>query len=420
MKNSIVELKNVLTKSRPSFAFLREPQLFQCDAKQTFQFVEGEYCWHLNSEDVLDPELPTISSRSHGGTVALWQRELDPHVEVVPTTTSAFLPIVLMMPGLRTSIHMAVYLPTHGKDSEFVSDLAELRNVLDELNERFTNPVIYIRGDGNVNSNNKMRVILLRQLIADYELTETDIGHTTYHHFVGNGSYDSTIDVLLHSSIDQVTETVGEILCIHDYPALLSHHDVILSTFTVPIKEQEVNLAKLVTAPKCNNTRTRIIWSTEGQVKYADLVSSYPREAREKWLDPRSQDSMSVLLSVTNNIMSKCATLTNDFKVLGTKHKTKSKKIPKIIKTANNKMIKAHKKYKIHEKSLGAKHANVLHSKASFKLTKTKYRQALRQDRLRENLERYKKLGSIFSKPSSAYSYLRSCRQSKATRIDQL
>ena len=77
------------------------------------------------------------------------------------------------------------------------------------------------------------------------------------------------------------------------------------------------------------------------------------------------------------------------------------------------------KKYKINEKSLGAKHANVLHSKVQ-KLTKTKYRQALRQDRLRENLERYKKLDSIFSKPSSAYSYLRSCRQSKATRIDQL
>ena len=77
------------------------------------------------------------------------------------------------MPGLKTSVHVTLYMPTHGKDSEFVSDLAELRNCLDNLVERFSDPILYIRGDSNVNSNNIPRVVLLQQLIKDYAPVDT-------------------------------------------------------------------------------------------------------------------------------------------------------------------------------------------------------------------------------------------------------
>ena len=126
-------LKDVLSDQKVSLACLSEPQLFQCDAKQILQYVEGEYCWHLNSDDLSDPELPTVKSRAHGGTLMLWLKELDPYIEVINTKNTAFLPIILNMPGLRVSIHVSIYLPTHGKDSEFVADLADLRNCLDEL-----------------------------------------------------------------------------------------------------------------------------------------------------------------------------------------------------------------------------------------------------------------------------------------------
>ena len=115
LKNSVYELHNILEKAKPSFAFLSEPQLFQCDANQFFQYIWGGYCWHLNSEDLHDPELPMTQNRSFGGTAVLWQKNLDPYVEVVSTTSAAFLPIILKMPGLRTSIHIAIYMPTHGK-----------------------------------------------------------------------------------------------------------------------------------------------------------------------------------------------------------------------------------------------------------------------------------------------------------------
>ena len=350
----------------------------------------------------------------------MWQRDLDPFIEVISTATTAFLPIILKIPGLRTSIHISIYFPTHGKDGEFVSDLAELRNCLDELTERFPDPVIFIRGDGNTNANNKMRVTLLKQLIVEYKLMETELGHSTYHHFVGNGNYDSMIDILLHSDIEHVNEAVTSILCVHDHPELLSHHDVIMSNFTIPTYDQPPITTKLVAAPRCDHTRTKINWSDEGKVKYADLVGPYLREAREKWLNSSSQTSMSVLLSLTNSIMSKCACQTNDFKIVGQKLRTKSRKIPLAIKCSRNKMITAHKKLKTAEKLLGSKSGHVPHTKTAFICNKRKYRQVLRQYRLRDSLERYAKLDDIFVNPTSAYCYLRQCRKSKATQIEHL
>ena len=413
-------MKSVLSNSRPTFAFLSEPQLFQCDAKQIFKYLDGEYCWHLNSDDLLDPELPLVRSKSHGGTLMLWLRELDPYIEVINTTSTAFLPIVLKMPDLKISIHVSIYMPTHGKDAEFVSDLADLRNCLDDLHDRYIDPIVYIRGDGNVNANNRMRVTLLKQFISDYKLAKTEIGHTTYHHFVGNGSYDSMIDVLLHTSRNQVTECVNNIMCVHDYPDLLSHHDMIISSFTIPTQKAPPVPTNLVRAPKCDLNRTKIIWSIDGQKDFSELVGPYLRQAREKWLDANSQTSMSVLLSITNSILSKCATVTNQHKTLGTKLKAKSQPIPKLIKSATNKMIKAHKKFKQTENSSNTKPGEVLKLKATFNCTKKRYRQVVRQHRLRDSLERYQKLDDIFEKPSTAFSYLRSCRKTKPTQIEQL
>ena len=171
IKNSIFFLKDILSGSEISFVCISEPQIYQCHANQVLSYLEGEYCWYLNSEDILDPELPLVRSKAHGGTLLLWLKELDPYIEVVSTNTNAFLPVILKMPGLKISVHIALYMPTHSKDTEFVADLAEIRNCLDDLTARFSYPVFYIRGDGNVNPNNTMRVILLQQLMKDYNLS---------------------------------------------------------------------------------------------------------------------------------------------------------------------------------------------------------------------------------------------------------
>ena len=124
---------------------------------------------------------------------------------------------------------------------------------------------------------------------------------------------------------------------------------MILSSFTIPAQAviQPSTLPDI--APKLDHTRTRIVWSEQGQQEYCELVGPHLRQAREQWLDASSQQSMSVLLSVTSEILTKCATMTNKFKVVGAKTATRSRNIPKAIRLATNKLIKAHKVLKKHE-----------------------------------------------------------------------
>ena len=72
LKNSVFMIKTVLKSQKISFACLSEPQIYQCDISKICEYLEGEYCWHLNSADLHDQDLPLISSKAHGGTLMLW------------------------------------------------------------------------------------------------------------------------------------------------------------------------------------------------------------------------------------------------------------------------------------------------------------------------------------------------------------
>ena len=96
--------------------------------------VCDEYCYYLNSDDLYDMDLPFEKSKAVGGTLGMWRKWLEPYIHVHPVQTSAILPLVLQLPGTKTSVHIGIYLPTSGKDYEFVSELAYLNNCLDELN----------------------------------------------------------------------------------------------------------------------------------------------------------------------------------------------------------------------------------------------------------------------------------------------
>ena len=140
-------------------------------------FVRGDYCCHLSSDDLIDPELAIVRSRAVGGTMLLWRKCIDPFVSIHPVTSSAFLPIILKLPDAQVSIHIAIYLPTSGKDAEFVTELASLRICLENLLEMYDDPVIYIRGDGNTNKKNHSRVSILDQFLTDFSLSSVKIDH---------------------------------------------------------------------------------------------------------------------------------------------------------------------------------------------------------------------------------------------------
>ena len=117
IKSHAYVLSDVLLSHLPDMAFLSEPMIFQTDLENSMSYVQHEYCYWLSSEDLHEPDIPLIKSKAAGGTLAMWRKWLDPHISVHHVQSCAFLPLVLKLPGARTSVHIALYLPTHGKDA---------------------------------------------------------------------------------------------------------------------------------------------------------------------------------------------------------------------------------------------------------------------------------------------------------------
>ena len=104
-------LAEILEQENISLAFLSEPQVYQCDISGIAQYIRHDYCYALNSDDLYDPELPLSGNNAKGGTMGMWRSSLDPYVKVVEVSSSAFLPLLLTLPGYCPSVHVALYLP---------------------------------------------------------------------------------------------------------------------------------------------------------------------------------------------------------------------------------------------------------------------------------------------------------------------
>ena len=395
--------------------------MFQCDANRVMKDLSTEYCFYLNSSDLQDPDLPLVCNKAYGGTMVMWRTCHDPYVDIHPVNSSSILPIILRLPGHQVSVHIAVYLPTHGKDSEFFSELANLRNCIEELSVLLNDPPVYIRGDANVNPKNQVRVPVFKQFIHDFCLRNSPIAHKTYHHFTGNGLYDSNIDILLHPVKINASEVVSRILCINDYPELQSHHDVIMSQFTIPGLVQNSSTADVISAPRIQHTRKKIHWSDDGIDDYANLLKPQLERIRQNWFDPSSQASMSLLMQMNTSVMSKCAELTNKSAVIGAKKVQKPDKVPAVIKKAKDKMNKIHKKLQTIQLDHTSEPSTMIAAKLSFNEARRNYRQTVRKYQLGADMDWDQTLFSIAkNKPGRVYDHIKACRRTKPTQIEKL
>ena len=137
---------------------------------------------------------------------------------------------------------------------------------MEQLNEKFPDCIIFIRGDANCSSKCPDRSALFHHFIHSHNFKKVTINHPTYHHFTGNGGSDSDVDILLHSDQPHVSEVVINILCKLDHPTLLSHHDIIISKCSFPFSPQNDSVIpdpRLITAPRIENIRTRTIWDSD-------------------------------------------------------------------------------------------------------------------------------------------------------------
>ena len=385
---------------------------FLSDIDMYMKTVRHEYSYWLNSDDKHDPELPLSTPRAVGGTLAMWRKHLDPYITVHPTQISEVLSLVLQLPGTRISAHIAVYLPTSGKDAEFVAEFANLQNCIDELNNIYDDPIIFVRGDCNVNPKNAARLGLLKSVMAQYSFKQVKIDHPTYHHFTGEGKSDSNLDIILYSDHVSVSEYVTQVICKFLHPEVSSHHDLLLSQFSLPRQDRTENSENLVQAPRTHITRNKILWSQDGADNYCGLVSTQLQQIRLACTSTPCRSATSVILQSTNHVLSLAASLTNTSFSLNENKPTKAIRVSAKVRIARRRLV-ARFRYLTRNQTESAK--------VHYENAKQTYRQVLRKNRLEHCVKRDKKLDTILSKnPSKIFSFLRSCKQTKTMHIDKL
>ena len=392
----------------PDLVLLSEPMIFASDLDYCMSIFKGEYSFHLNSEDRLDPEIALSKTKALGGTLVMWRKSLDKFVTIHPSPSTSFLPLVLSPPGCPVSIHIAIYLPTSGKETQFLEEILLLENTLDELRDLYQDCLIYIKGDGNVNPNNKDRSEIFQNFLSNNHLKLVNITHKTYHHFLGGGAFDSNIDIIAQTSETVCSEAVTRIFCRNEYPEIDSHHDLLVSKVSFPKSEKLSTMCNdLLTAPKVPNTRRKIIWSDEGIECYRDEVMHKLSEIRQRWLDPLSPTSLAILLHNTNDILNRAAIITN-----------------KSIDLTNKKVVKSEKKQRsIIKSEKGLKDLSRLpgenfRENEAFKKAQSQHRALIRKSKVAHNAGHDKQFFSILSSsPSKAFNAIRSARTSTVPQV---
>ena len=371
------------------------------------EYFSGEFKSSLNSEDLINPDLSFRANRTKGGTMILWRKYLDPYVTVQEPVSTSFLFLVLNIPGTRPSIHGALYLPTSGKEVEYLSDLAKLKTTLDDLTVKHPRAVIFLRGDANSSLGHRSRSSLLSDLCSEFHLKRVKFQHPTYHHFLGNGASDSDLDVLLHSDQEGVHEELVKLECKLENDMVDSHHDLLVSSIAIP-PDRKPPESNNICAPKVPNNRQKIVWSKDGAIDYNNILSYHLPKIRDRWLLSSSPTCISILLQLTNMVMSEAAAMTNKVINLEKQRSVRSSKVPKIIKKSNKAVrnIARKLKYCRNDPTSCIDQVAILRTKYTEK--KRQHRKLVRQINLENDLKADLKANTILSKTPRAF--FQTCR----------
>ena len=398
--------------------------MFQADLEISTSLFNHLYSSSLNSADKFDNDLPLTTTRAFGGTLTMWKRSLDPYVKVLDVNSDSFNITLLNLPGYPTTVHINIYLPTAGRDADYLSELSNLENILDEIDDKHDKPIIVIRGDANASIPprlNNARDSLFEYFCQRLHLHPILTRHKTYHHFMGGGASDSSIDVILlaESRLD-ASESIQTIICSKEDHRVDSKHDIIVSAFSVPFTGLQ-EIPAIEEPPKIPNNKHKIIWSDDGILAYRDLLSTTLPTLLHNWKNPVSPVSFSVLMQCTNEALTNAAKLTNkSIDLSKDKPLRKAHKHSDVIESE-----KAKKQAHTYMKNVLANPTSTELQKSTAKLhfrdTRSAHRRACRRVQAVNEHERDQKLCAIVSEnPSVAFKHLRSVRATSNSRISEI
>ena len=422
-------LKQIVDLEKPSFIFLSESWTHLPDSLLATDTLNTDFCFYLNSEDRHDELLSLHNSRAHGGTMTLWRKELDPYVTILEPTSSRILVLVLDVPGFQVSIHINIYLPTAGKEEEFMEQLALLEDTIDHINEKYADSVLYIRGDANAspsprNDNNRDK--LFNFFLTSNNLKYVPTDHHTYHHFMNSGYSDSSIDVLLESETSSEgfpnnnKEKLIKILCKKSNHLVDSSHDVLVSAVSFPrISVPSTPMEENITANRVTPTKHRISWSEEGIISYQELLLHALPPLQDDLPGDLNPGTASVIFQLTNHILTTAAKLTNKHTKASTKPgKKRALKTPFEISVALKAKERAHKEL-LHATPQDESEKEDI--KNTFKEAKAAYQNMIRKYNNEKEIKRDQDFLNLLSKnPSQVFKSIKSEKKSQNKRIKSL
>ena len=180
--------------------FLQETWL-PCHESDTFTTDFPNYNFHSTSSDMYtdtEDRLLHTGAVWHG-TVIGWSRNIDKHIKKLSPVNERFCGILYSESNLEFSIiAYTLYMPTSGKDEEFLEVLELLRrDILENITEKSS---IIIGTDSNVSAKStKRRITALHSFLEYFSLSSIhETQNATFHH--NNGTSESQIDHIFVST----------------------------------------------------------------------------------------------------------------------------------------------------------------------------------------------------------------------------
>ena len=147
------------------------------------------------------------------------------------------------------------------------------------------------------------------------------------------------LDRIFFSSNHTTHEILDEILCRNVHPNVDSHHDVLLSSWSVMPELEAQESVTNMSAPRLVNQRHKVLWTDKGIYDYQNLIRPHLSRLQATWLSGKTtRNCISMLLLSANDVLTSCARACNSVRYMSSRKERKSRPTPKHVRISARKL----------------------------------------------------------------------------------
>ena len=287
-----------MEKVSPLIIFLQEHWLPNHELS-TISSQFSEHNFHSTSSDMFIPpeELLLAPSTSWHGSSIGWSMKIDMFVTKIPVVSERFCGISYTNNDCHI-VFYTVYLPTSGKDEDFLEVLAQLTTNITQ--NRTESKAIVIGADTNQSKKStKRRIDAMKKFICDFGLKSALVSNEpTLNH--NNLTSSSQIDNIFYHipELNAINVKFLEHLCKFEDSSNLSSHDVIVGNMSLPLVQDKIRKEDFTESYKPFLVK-KPIWDETGMNHYQTLSFNNLSSLLEKYNGPEFIPALSEMFSKT-------------------------------------------------------------------------------------------------------------------------